>query len=111
MSITVLCDIRDLRETIEECKNEWVFQILYELGISEESLMNNDGVFEQARNEMFELGINVEHNHAKNKINVFLEDEMIAEWLPPTVTRYIDSYGAINHYITARARSFLDDEP
>lgn len=109
MSATILCDPDTLKETIEEFKHEWIFQVLFELGVTEKALMNNDGVFEEAKDEMDSLGIYVEHDHAKGRISVSLESDVVAEWHPPITTRYIDNNGTHYYNIKLKEWSFLDD--
>ena len=106
----ILSDVDNLKEVVEEAKNEWLYELLFQLGVSENSLMNNDGLFSSARDEMEMMGVEVITDNHLGKTDVYVETELIAEWFAPDIQRIIDDNGKHFYRITLKEWSPLEDD-
>lgn len=88
---TILCNLSDANEIIEEARNEWIIEVLLGLGVPEETIElgfddigRDDYIY-----EMNDLGISVElystgEVDVHKKVWITGKNEESSGWLPPT---------------------------
>lgn len=108
MSKTILCNISDHLQVIEEERQRWVLWVLINLKIPE-SVIENYNNIDVYRHELDKRGIEVDYNISNGQINVYkkkfynsgkisgwldpTEDNLIGQWKRPRIIKKLDSNG------------------
>lgn len=95
MSGTILCNLSDANTIIEEARQEWVREVLFNMGVDEDIIMIED--IYMFRNSMEELGIEIT-SYANDDVDIFkktwYDDGINQGWLPPNESNLVAQWKA-----------------
>lgn len=87
----LLCDIKDYNETIADLRHEWLIEVLLRLGLEEDHIV--EPIPRETQKALALNKIEVYDSNSSDKLDIYYDGEMIAQWKDPKRIRIREKDG------------------